>query len=274
MERCKLQSSLKDVENFKLQRYLPKRQLVSVGPIVFCEVIEGHSTNQDHANLQPYAGIEMFNYLLSGSLKINTSVSASFNLVNNYGYYLNSANGVLVREAMTNHFENDFKYLKFWIKPTALETQKQAKLIKLPAINIPKYTFNNLTFTMLLGEFYYERLLSSHHNSLANATIFIVDIKPNTHAKLLMDKIDEYAVLPLDFSIIVNNANCITKGEAFVTHEQELEILNPNLSEIKVLVFGGKALPESIYYHNGIVLNEQSQLHQVKTNLKNRSLYK
>lgn len=254
------------VGSLSIQRMLPNQYAAKVGPFVFLDYVRPvvkEIITKNGMGAHPHRGIATLTYVLQGEVEHFDSAGNEAIIRSGGAQWMKAGNGIIHDENLNYDSQTESKFIQgfqFWINlPAGNKAEKPAHMA-IQAAEIPKKTFPNESGWLKVVVGSYEDL-SSEIPNYSKQFLYHIQLKAGTRFSLTMESETEVAAFLPAQNVILNDTE-FQAGE-FIEFDKgagEIEINNPSLTTIDVLLFGGEEYTEPVVAEGPFVMNSQAEI--------------
>ncbi|MDR6944144.1 pirin family protein [Mucilaginibacter pocheonensis] len=254
------------VGSLSIQRMLPNQYAAKVGPFVFLDYVRPvvkEVITKNGMGAHPHRGIATLTYILQGKVEHFDSAGNEATIRSGGAQWMKAGNGIIHDENLNYDSLTESKFIQgfqFWINlPAGNKAEKPAHMA-IQAAEIPKKTFPNENGWLKVVVGSYEDL-SSEIPNYSKQFLYHIQLKAGTRFSLTMESETEVAAFLPAQNVILNDTE-FQAGE-FIEFDRgagEIEINNPSLTTIDVLLFGGEEYTEPVVAEGPFVMNSQAEI--------------
>lgn len=249
-----------------IQRMLPNQYAAKVGPFVFLDYVRPvvkETITKNGMGAHPHRGIATLTYILHGEVAHFDSAGNEAIIRSGGAQWMKAGNGIIHDENSNYDSLTESKFIQgfqFWINLPARNKAENPAHIAIQAAEIPKKTFPNESgwLKVIVGS--YEDLSSKIPN-YSKQFLYHIQLKAGTQFSVTMESKTEVAAFLPAQNVILNDTE-FQAGE-FIEFDKaagEIEINNPSLTTIDVLLFGGEEYTEPVVAEGPFVMNSQAEI--------------
>ena len=256
------------VADFLVNRLIPGKGIISVGPIVFLDHVYPFELKDESQAIptgefaHPHRGIATFSYVFEGNLSHYDS-RGNHGVVSAGGaQWMKAGNGIIHDEQpfATNGNNKIFHSLQFWINLPSTVKAEPPEYMLVPSEQVPEISLpdNAGMLRLLLGEL---GSLKAPIKTFCKEFIYHIRLNPKAQFSLTGKQELEYGVLVPTAAVSINGVILSgSKIAIFDTNDQEISLENPNIVPADVLVFGGLHYNEAIVAEGPFVMNSRAEI--------------
>ena len=256
----------RDIGNFLVGRLIPFRKKRMVGPFIFIdhmEPVEVKPGNYADIGQHPHIGLSTLTYLFEGEMMHRDSIGTIQRITAGDVNFMTAGKGVVHTERTPEDMRDGKTYpihgFQIWVAlPKNLE-EIEPTFQHIPKTQLPKWTKNNIDFTLVAGSAFGKTS----------------PVKVHSHLFMLELKNKEEAIFQSEESLKGEIGICVVSGKI----EAEGEIIEEgnmlvskkaNWCSIKIhpnthiLIFGGEPLEEERFIHWNFVASTQAKIEKAK----------
>lgn len=256
------------VGDFLVNRLLPNKLVISVGPIVFLDHVYPTQIKTNGEQIpsgefaHPHRGIATFSYVFSGKLTHYDSKGHKSTINAGGIQWMKAGNGIIHDEQpfVDETTGSTFHSLQFWINlPSSVKAEtpfyQPLQSEDVPEIVLPEGAG---TLRVLLGTC---GAVSSPIPIFMNEFIYHIRLAPKSRFMLSSREEMEYGGFIPDQEIVVNGEPLGRSSfVAFAKGAAGIEVINSNVNSADVLLFGGSPYNEPIIAEGPFVMNSRLEI--------------
>ena len=262
----------RDIGNFLVGRLLPFRKKRQVGPFTFIDhmgpatIGPGRYANVDQ---HPHIGLSTLTYLLEGEMAHRDSTGAVKVIAPGAVGFMTAGSGVTHTERTPKGRRDGTEYpihgYQIWVAlPKELE-EMEPNFQYIPAEKLPRWEENGMSITLVAGTGFGRQSPLEVYSPL-----FMVDIQTEEANELQIngELEGEIAIVVTTGSVRVEE-EAVEAGQMLISKTEDTCALQL-AAGTRVLLFGGKPLPEPRYLYWNFVSSSKERLEQTKEDWRNK----
>ncbi len=266
----------REIGNFLVGRLLPFRKKRQVGPFTFIDHMGpshiGPNRYMD-VDQHPHTGLSTLTYLLEGEIEHRDSTGAVQLVKAGDVGFMSAGKGVTHTERTPQHQRDGKSYpthgYQVWV---ALPKEKEEMTPRFDFIEkgeLPRWQENDLDITLVAGEGFGKKSPLPVHSPL-----FMVDILAKEDTSLVIhDQLEGEIAIVVTLGKVWDDKEVVEQGQMLISKtENECSIALEKGS--RVLLFGGKPLPEERFLFWNFVASSKERLEIAKEDWKNKKFPK
>lgn len=259
-----------DVGEYTIYRVLPDHQVRSVGSFVFLDYVPPvlHAPDEvrkivDGKGAHPHRGIATLTYVLNGEADHFDSNGHHAKVYSGGAQWMKAGTGIIHDESMNpdpNTSDRLTHGFQFWVNLPAKNKLERPDYLPVQASEIPKIILDDNTGWLKV-------VVGSYDNHVSPIPVyleqFIYHIYLLPGKTFLLNTIEnfEYAAFILKAGVVINDT--ISQEREFFLFDKQsgiIEIHNPSVIPVEIIMFGGETYTEPIVAQGPFVMNTQEEI--------------
>lgn len=271
-----IEESERDLGNFIVGRLLPFRTKKCVGPFVFIDHMKHSKIGPNQyidVNQHPHIGLSTLTYLIEGAIEHRDSTGVVQNITPGNVGFMTAGRGVTHTErtpqSMRNGQTHNLHGYQIWIALPTDKEQIPPRFDYYPNKTLPQWHQNNLSMTLVAGKAFGKSSPLTGYSDL-----FMIDAYAEKSANLeLKGNVKGEVAFLITQGSIAHQGEKITAGQMLISTTNE-ECNIKLKADTRLLILGGKPLPEKRYLEWNFVASSKETLAQAKADWQQRKFPK
>jgi redox-sensitive bicupin YhaK (pirin superfamily) len=256
----------RDIGNFMVGRLLPFRKKRQVGPFTFIDHM-GPSTigpgNYMDVDQHPHIGLSTLTYLLEGQVEHRDSTGAHQVIQPGDVGFMTAGGGVTHTERTPAAWRDGKTYpvhgYQVWVALPREQEEMDPRFDYIPATELPSWQQEGMTLTLVAGEAFGRKSPLPVYSPL-----FMVDIRTDHSAELeIKGQLSGEIAVVVTTGSVQTDEQTIGQGQMLISKTED-ECCLSVAAGTRLLLFGGKPLPEERYLLWNFVSSSKERLAEAK----------
>ncbi|MDC8005148.1 pirin family protein [Aureisphaera galaxeae] len=258
----------RDLGNFLVGRLLPFRKKRQVGPFTFIDhmgpshIGPGRYMDVDQ---HPHIGLSTLTYLLEGEVEHRDSTGAVKHIQAGDVGFMSAGKGVAHTERTPQHQRDGKSHpvhgYQVWVALPKDKEEMEPRFDFVAKNELPHWQENNLEITLVAGEGFGRKSPLPVHSPL-----FMVDVRAHEETCLeIHGQLEGEIAIVVTTGKVLNDGEAIEQGQMLISKTEDECIITLEKGS-RILLFGGKALPEERFLFWNFVSSSKERLEVAKEN--------